>query len=40
MKEYFLTVFHLSGEVAFEERFEADNDELAKKKGEALLTEI
>ncbi|MFC0561772.1 YhzD family protein [Halalkalibacter alkalisediminis] len=39
MYEYFLTVFNPSGEIAFEERFEAESDEAAKKKGEALLSE-
>ncbi|WP_227937873.1 YhzD family protein [Alkalihalobacillus deserti] len=39
MYEYFLTVFNPSGEIALEERFEATSDEVAKKKGEALLSE-
>lgn len=39
MYEYFLTVFKPSGEIALEERFEAESDEAAKKKGEAILSE-
>ncbi|ARK29157.1 YhzD family protein [Halalkalibacter krulwichiae] len=39
MHEYYLTVFSHNGETIHEERFEAESDEQAKKKGEAILAE-
>ncbi|GAE35664.1 YhzD family protein [Halalkalibacter akibai] len=39
MFEYFLTVFNPAGETVLEKRVEAETDEVAKAKGEAILAE-
>ncbi len=39
MKDYVATAFSQSGEVLFEERFEATNDTEGRAKGEVLLEE-
>ncbi|MDM5301080.1 hypothetical protein FZC70_18065 [Bacillus subtilis] len=39
MADYFLTAFDPSGETLVNERFEAENEETAKMRGEALLKE-
>nr|WP_087991233.1 YhzD family protein [Bacillus subtilis] len=39
MADYFLTAFEPSGETLVNERFEAENEEAAKMRGETLLKE-
>ncbi|MCI3984457.1 hypothetical protein MOB09_09120 [Bacillus vallismortis] len=39
MADYFLTAFNPSGEILMNEQFEAENEEAAKWRGEALLKE-
>lgn len=39
MKTYVITVFSKSGETLLEEKFEADNDKIAREKGEVILEE-
>ncbi|MDN4608578.1 YhzD family protein [Sporosarcina highlanderae] len=39
MKTYKLTAYEKTGELITEETFTAENDELAKEKGHAMLTE-
>lgn len=40
MKSYFLTVFNDNGKTLINERFEAENDQEAKKIGELKLAEL
>lgn len=39
MKTYKLTAFDASGEKLLDEAFQAENDQMAKEKGEKLLRE-
>ncbi|MDL9995222.1 YhzD family protein [Bacillus stercoris] len=39
MADYFLTVFDPSGNTLVNERFEAENEEAAKTRGEVILKE-